>query len=299
MTNEILNAEISNGDMPVAMGADNLVKMAEFAEKRIEAIKRIKRAALKVTSPHDWIDQSGKPYLNVSGAEKIARLFGISWRIDEPEIKNEDDGHTSFTYKGYFTMGPTTIEVIGSRSSKDPFFSRAHGKDIPPSEIDRNNVRKAAYTNLLGNGITRMLGLRGMTWEEVKSGGIDQSKTSKVEYGKKEMAKKAKEQRDKIGSMIMEMAGGNKKVAAGLLEEYTSFVAKDGKEVKGKSSLADLTEKQINPTYGRVKEEYEKWRGESNSKKDSGKKDEKTEDESEEFDEQGFEEYEKGLKGGE
>jgi hypothetical protein len=255
MTVELQNEET----MPVVLGADNLVQMAEFAEKRVEAIKRIKRAALAVTSVHDWVDQNGKPYLQVSGAEKIARLFGISWRIDEPDLKVEEDGHYSYTYKGYFTLGPTTIEAIGSRGSKDGFFSKSHGDDVPASEIDRNDVKKSAYTNLLGNGITRMLGLRGMTWEEVKSAGIDQSKTGKVEYGKKAMSKDIKEQRDKIGEMIMEMSGGDKVAASNLLMEYTSFVARDGKEVKGKSSLADLSEKAIPVTYGKVKEEYDRW----------------------------------------
>ena len=287
--NEIINTE-SNDDVPVVLGSDNLVRMAEFAEKRVKAIKRIKIAALAVTSVHDWVDQNGKPYLSVSGAEKIARLFGISWRIDEPELVTEGDGHFSYTYKGYFTLGSTTIEAIGSRGSKDGFFSKSHGEDIPPSEIDRNDVRKAAYTNLLGNGITRMLGLRGLTWDEVKGAGIDQSKISKIDYKKKEMKKDVKELRDKIGSMLMEIARDDKEEASKLLEEITSFVAKDGKEVKGKKSLADLSEKAMPVTYGKVKEEYKKWKEQEKSKKN------KLEIEEKEI-EKGFEEWEKGGSG--
>ena len=245
--------------MPVVLGADNLVEMANFAEKRIEAIKRIKRAALAVTSVHDWVDQNGKPYLQVSGSEKVARLFGISWRIDEPQLNTEEDGHFSYVYKGYFTLGSITIETIGSRGSKDLFFSKSHKEVIPPTEIDRNDVRKAAYTNLLGNGITRMLGLRNLTWEEVKSAGIDQSKVGKIDYGKAEMTEEAKDLRKKIGKMLMEMAGNDKVEAAKLLLRYTSFVGKDGKEVKGKSSITGLSEKAIPVTYGKIKEAYEQW----------------------------------------
>ena len=95
---------INEESIPAVLGSDNLVRMAEFAEKRIEAMKRIKTAALRVTSQHDWVDQSGKPYLQVSGSEKVARLFGISWRIDEPQLTTEEDGHFSYTYKGYFTL---------------------------------------------------------------------------------------------------------------------------------------------------------------------------------------------------
>ena len=296
--NEIISTE--DESIVASFASDNLVKMAEFAEKRVDAIKRIKRAALAVTSVHDWIDQSGKPYLSVSGSEKVARLFGISWRIDEPEYKQEDDGHYAYTYKGYFTMGPTTIEVIGSRSSKDPFFSRAHGKDIPPSEVDGNNVRKAAYTNLLGNGITRMLGLRGMTWEEVRGAGIDQSKTSKVEYGKAQMSPEVKEERDKLGEMLMEMAGDDKELASKMLEEFTAFTAKDGKEVPGKKSLADLSEKAIPVTYGKVKKEYEEWAKDGNKKSKSSSKSSKSkkEQDDEEDLEEDFAEYEKSMEGG-
>jgi len=266
---EILKSE---EELP-AIVSDELVYISEYAEKRVEAIKRIKRAALAVTSIHDWIDQMGKPYLQVSGAEKVARLFGISWRIDEPEKTRSEDGHFSYTYKGYFSLGSITIEAIGSRGSKDPFFSKSHGKDIPPSEINENNVRKAAYTNLLGNGITRLLGLRNLTWEDLKVSGIEKSKVGRVEYKKKEMKKEAKELRDKIGSMLLEMSGKDTKMASKLLESITFFIAKDGKKVEGKKSLSELTEKSIPVIYGKVKEEYKKWKEEEKEiEKVKGKK---------------------------
>jgi len=270
-----MEEEKNNGEeVPVAIGSDNLVKMAEFAEKRVDAINRIKRAALRVTNVRDWTNQNGNPYLQVSGSEKVARLFGISWRIDEPKLTEYDDGHFGFSYKGYFTLGVATIEFEGSRSSKDGFFSKAHGKDIPPSEIDRNGVKKAALTNTIGNGVTRILGIRNLSWEDLKDAGINISGMAKVDYKKKEMSKDAKEQRDKIGEMIMEMAGNDKEEASKILEDLTSFTAKDGKEVKGKKSLADLSEKAVPVTYGKVKEEYEKWQKKSKKVKGSSKKDE-------------------------
>lgn len=272
--------EKNNEEIPAIFESDDLVRMAEYAEKRVTAIKRIKKAALAVTSIHDWTDQHGKPYLNASGAEKIARLFGISWRIDEPEYIKEEDGHFSYVYKGYFSLGSITIEAIGSRSSRDPFFSKSHEEDIPPSEIDRNDVRKAAYTNLLGNGITRLLGIRNLTWDDLKNSEIEQGKVARVEYRKKEMKKDVKELRDKIGYMLLEMAGNDKKEAGRLLEEFTSFVAKDGSVVKGKNSLTKLSEQAIPVTYGKVKEAYQEWKKET------------------EQIEKDFEEHEKKLKKG-
>ncbi len=277
--------ENNNENLPVGIGADNLIQMAEFAEKRVDAINRIKRVALKVTNVRDWTNQNGNPYLQVSGSEKVARLFGISWRIDEPQLTTEENGHFSYVYKGYFNFGLATIEFEGSRGSRDPFFSKSHGKDIPPSEIDRNSVKKAALTNTIGNGVTRILGIRNLSWEDLKDAGIDISKMAKVDYGKAEMTEEAKDLRKKIGKMLMEMAGSNKTLASKLLIKYTSFVSKKGEEVKGKSSITGLSEKAIPVTYGKVQKAYEEWKkGDKKEEEDIEKK---------------FEENEKKIKKGE
>lgn len=168
--------------VPTGLGDDQLLAVAAAAERRVEAVNKIKILALKVTNYHDWTDQGGKPYLQVSGAEKIARLFGISWRLDEPNREDHDDGHFSYSFKGYFSMGTAEIEVVGTRSSQDPFFAGHRDHPKPPSEIDRNDVKKGAMTNCIGNGISRLLGIRNMTWEEVKAGGIDQSKVGRVDF---------------------------------------------------------------------------------------------------------------------
>lgn len=163
--------------------SDKLVELAANAEKRIEAVKKIKTMALRLTNAHDWTDQGGKPYLQVSGSEKIARLFGISWRfMGDIQRKDEESGHFSFEVPMEFVMQGVSVEFRGSRSSKDPFFSKKKGVDIPPSEIDKTDVMKAAITNTIGNGITRLLGLRNLTWEDLKESGIDVSKIGKIEY---------------------------------------------------------------------------------------------------------------------
>ena len=186
---EVVEVENVGNDLP-AIADETLIQIANRAEKQIEAIKKIKSIVLKVTNYNDWQDMGGKPYLSVSGAEKVARVMGISWRIDEPKMEMEPDGHFTYFYKGYFTLGGTTVECIGSRSSKDPFF-RKYGKGndaegeriiLPPSEIDKGDLRKSAFTNLLGNGITRLLGVRNLSWEEVRAGGVDTTKIGKVSY---------------------------------------------------------------------------------------------------------------------
>lgn len=168
--------------MPNGLVDDQLLAVAAAAERRVAAINRIKILSLKVTNAHDWNDQGGKPYMAVSGAEKVARLFGISWRLDEPVREDHDDGHFDYSFKGYFSMGTAEIEVIGTRSSKDPFFAGSKEKQVPPSEIDRNDVKKGAMTNCIGNGISRLLGIRNLTWEELDEAGIKKSNVGKVTY---------------------------------------------------------------------------------------------------------------------
>jgi len=256
---------------------DNIVSIAENAEKMVNAVKKIKRIALSVTNDQDWVDQGGKPYLWASGAEKVARLFGISWRIEEPLFEVFDDGYFQYTYKGKFQMGRHEIEAIGTRSSKDLFFSATKNSDKegnrilkPPSEIDRGDVKKAAYTNCIGNGVTRILGIRNLTWDDIKGAGIDMSKVSKINYKSKEktdLSSEAKQKRKAIGEMLMEISGGDINKSQDLLESFTTFEV-DGKEIKGKRSLEELSEKQIAVVYGKTKDKYKK-RKENDSNVDS------------------------------
>lgn len=195
MSNELM---VQNDDLaPIA--DDFLIAMADQAEKRIDAIIKVKQVALKVTNARDWTDQNGNPYLQVSGSEKIANLFNISWRIEEPKYEEESDGNFGYSIKGIFSLGARTIEVEGTRSSKDPFFNRYEYKKDPatgkeektvkhPSTIDKGDVKKTALTNLYGNGITRILGIRNLTWDDLyKYAGITQEMVKgKVSYNQRE-----------------------------------------------------------------------------------------------------------------
>lgn len=177
---------------------DFLIQVAEQAEKRIDAVIKIKKVALKVTNARDWTDQQGNPYLMASGSEKIANLFNISWRIDEPIFDQDSDGHYTYTFKGYFSLGGgRTIEAEGSRSSRDNFFVQYKYKDekgnqlpqrheIPITErSNKRDVKMAALTNLLGNGITRILGIRNLTWEDLKEfAGITKEQVTSIQYKK-------------------------------------------------------------------------------------------------------------------
>ena len=248
---------------------DNLIDIAERAEARIEAVKKIKILSLRATNPQDWTDQGGKPYLQVSGSEKVARLFGISWQIEPPSCLLEEDGHFLFEFKGRFSMGNVEIEAIGTRSSKDPFFSGKRENLKPPSEIDKGDVKKAAFTNCIGNGVTRLLGIRNLTWEDLREAGVDQSKVVKIDYKTGEMSEDALSQREEIRSMLMEMCGNDEKKFAAALKKVTSFVGKDGKEISGKPKLEDISEKAIPVNLNKVKKAYIEWKAREEATQDA------------------------------
>lgn len=179
-----------NENLP-AIADDHLIAVAERAEQRIAAVSKIKNVALKITNSGDWVDQNGKPYLQASGAEKIAGIFDIGWEFltTEPVCEDDSEGHYTYTYKGRFMMGNRSIDVDGSRSSRDGFFKQFKYVDnvkVEKTVSERDNkrdVKMAALTNCLGNGITRMLGIRNMTYADLKEfAGITEDQLGKVEY---------------------------------------------------------------------------------------------------------------------
>jgi len=178
-------AEAFSGLPSVVEEKDYFVEEVEKAEKRLEALAKQRMLILKLTRTYDWVNFGGRAYLSAYGAERLMLLFNISYKIGEPEIKYDQDGHFTVIFRGIFTWGDKTIEEIGIRSSRDPFFSRAKGQDIPPHQIRLSDVIKSARSNLIARGVSTLLGLRGLNIQDVTKmvGKIDQQ----VEFKSKEV----------------------------------------------------------------------------------------------------------------
>ena len=158
----------NNNTSTIEIMQDHLLELAEKADERIIALKKIKKAALKITNKQDWVDIHGKPYLGSSGCEKVACVFGLSWKLKGYEKTWEGEG-TSRYYIYVCTLifkmknVKDTTDFIGTASSKDKFFGTINGVRKPLAEIDETNIMKKAYSNAEVNGITRLLGLRNLT----------------------------------------------------------------------------------------------------------------------------------------
>lgn len=165
--------------------ADNILYLAEKADKYIAAMNKIMTAALKITTEYDWVIIGGQPYLQESGATKCARLFGISIQlIGNPIVSVDSEGYKTYTYKARFYLREQFVECEGSRSMKEDFFASAgkekDGTPKPlkkPDEIIERDVMMAAYTNCLNNGIKRLIpGLRNIDIKTLEEAGLDTSK---------------------------------------------------------------------------------------------------------------------------
>ena len=177
---------------------DNILYLAEKAEKYIVAMNRIMEAALKITCELDWVLIGGKPYLQESGATKVARLFGISIKLlGNPQVSVDSEGYKTYTYKARFMLKDQFIECEGSRSMKDDFFSKSKAGRKKPDEIDERDVKMAAYTNCMNNGIKRLIpNLRNIDVATLENAGLDASKITGYTFktGTKGGASKAAEE---------------------------------------------------------------------------------------------------------
>ena len=252
-------------DVEVVDTTEHILKMAE---RRDGLIEKVKSLAIKATHAGDWVDQNGTPYLSGSGVEKVRARFALRlWDVKTQKHQESDEkgDYYYFVVEGKVGFNDSEfIESTGTCSSRDQFFAKRGGQMIPMADVDITNIRKAAYTNFIVNGVTRFLGLRNLTWDQLKDLGILKSGAAKVEY--KSGAKASvwsQEQSDKakrLGVWMLAIADGDRKVAEDALEKATAFTGKNGKNVPGKRNIKNLSGKQIDILFDRNKkfiEEFE------------------------------------------
>lgn len=265
--NETLTPRTFNGEEAITVEtSDDLISIAQ---RRLDTVKKIINIALKITTYRDWVNQNGNPYLVHSGAEKVARLFGITLSNIKTEKMWADDSKGK--YYIYKTTGKATlpgkfdsIEALGTCSQRDPFFGKAKGEFLDTLEIDETNIMKASYSNFTVNAITHLLGLRNLTWEELKEAGIDKAKIQEIKYQSgsqkvKQTATPEEVKRQKeIWDWLMQITAGNDELARERLKLESGFKSKDGDWIEGKTDPKYLTDKWLNITHRKIREIFEK-----------------------------------------
>ncbi len=254
------------GDMPVLTSSElrDIDEVVTNLEKSIASYKRLKLVALKLTDEGDWVSVNKKPYLTETGCHKIAPAFGV--HLTKPDIKSEAHDDKNGRYLVYIASGQAFSRVlniwladIGVCTQRDKFFAKETDlktgkkvwKEIP--DIDLADIIKKAVSNLNGRLIRKLLGMVGLSWDDLKSAGLDISKITQVEYKTKTpqspqgsrlspdntIKPKAESRaasedeiallKDELSSMLSEMSGGDKAMGEQLLKTFSSYNDKEGK----------------------------------------------------------------------
>lgn len=246
-------------------------------------------------------DTKGNVTFNLMGpgAERIKTNCPIGFlnktRREEKWNKESGAGYTIYFEAEVYLADPRmgTLPVIGSCSSDDDFFSTEHTeapynaenpehslalesgegrlsndsktiyfrRQVPASEVTKENIEKSALTNLVVNGVTRVLGIRSIAIEELRENGIDVDKIPSINYGSGrgqsgQLAPADEQKRTSIWKMLVEISNGDEKAAAAALKKRTAF-----NDYAGVDDVSKLTEKQIARHYGAVKKDYDEFKG--------------------------------------
>ncbi len=162
-------------------------KLLNYLEEEKEAFKKVRIIAIGYTRETDWVNIDGVPYLMESGAQAIAGPFGVSFGEPQSEKIWEEDNKGKYyiiIYRApcFSTRINRRIWAEGMCSSRDKFFGKVGGEYKPLEDIDERNIRYKAMTNMMANGIKRLLGLRNIQWKELLAAGLDIQKIAKVEH---------------------------------------------------------------------------------------------------------------------
>lgn len=236
------------------------IQLAKNAEKMAKVELQLRQIALKMTNKNDWVDEGGKPYLQWSGAARVASAFGVSYFdiTTEKDKYSDDKGEfIIFECKGKIKWRGRQIEEMGTGSTRDAFFGKRNGEFLPLSEVDIPNVKKKAQTNFLNRGLKSICGL-SFTWEEVTAAtGLKPEEVGgSVDFSKKKEKNLDDPKRAEIKKWLVEMHGKNASVT---LQALTTFKTKDGKTIQGKKKLDECSDAQIKMLHKKVQEQYKEW----------------------------------------
>lgn len=236
-------------------------------EKNVEFYNKVKVIALKLTKPSDWVDLGGNPYLMDRGTENIAVAFGVD--ISDVRLSMEWAEDAKGRYYSFIAAGKAYskklgryVEDIGVCSQRDKFFGKIGDKFKEIEEVDMSNVRRKAVTNLYNRLIKRVIGLMGVTFDDLVQAGIKKEQLGKVEYraGAQKAADLTPEGKDTkatLDQMLLRMANNDKAEVEKLIKKFSMWIDGEKKE-RFVTSTDKLSEKWLASTYGKAKKEYEK-----------------------------------------
>lgn len=221
-----------------------------LVEQRLAFFRNIREKTVALTYAQDWVDFEGKPYLQATGVERLTPLWGIYIQdirmepsLEETRRRLRAGEHVSVecvAVAGSHVTGERS-EFIGGRSSDDPWFSERRGGI---EALDPEDLRKAAYSNLEVQVVMRLLGLRGLTWDDLAQYGITRQGAGGAATFKKPGGTEGTERRKVIAESIraaLVAQHGDTPAALDALYRASAFQNDKGEEI-GLKTWAALQE---------------------------------------------------------
>lgn len=231
-----------------------------IAEYRTEMMARAIPLAISSTNENDWSFIGNNLWLDGTGAEKVARRFGVTF--GRPTIRREWDEDAKGRFYNFICEGEgwlserDRIWVEGTASSRDDFLTR-NGK----VDADSNDIRKKAFTNWEVNIVTRLLGLRGITGEDLRAANLKPELIARAEFKSSQESgeggamvggKTPIEMRLAISQKLIEEFPDDEGAREAKLKITTAFTTKDGKSIAGIPDIAMLSGKRLEIAYGKI-----------------------------------------------
>jgi len=166
-------------DIVLAQGTE--VATPEDAARVAELHHALRVATLRITRASDWVDMEGQPYLSASGAQRLAPLFRVRTRNVRVERIEEPGGGYTVVVTGEACSEVLDAdgwqEVVGAASSEDRFLTKGGRVKAPYGD-----VLKKAVTNFTARAIKQLVGLGGITWDDLAEHGIRRQDAPQVHY---------------------------------------------------------------------------------------------------------------------
>jgi hypothetical protein len=254
----------------IEMSVDVETKMLEVIRQRQKNKKELIKIAIQQTNEEDWVLQGGKPYLEITGAEKIAPIFGvrITGIVRSIEEGVDADGdHVGMKWKRFRHEGTGQIAVgsrvvyelqglFGSSSTKDDFFGKDKNGFKPIADIDMRDLEYKSYSDLMRVAVVRLVGLRSVTVDELTAAGLKIEKIKDVQRGAPVSDEDAKKQEELL-KVIKGLVGTDDAKVRAAVKHFSIFVGNDKKEMF-KDNATQLTGKWLDSTLKKAKAEAEK-----------------------------------------
>jgi hypothetical protein len=250
----------------IEMTVDVETKMLDVIRQRQKNKKELIKIAIQQTNEEDWVLQGGKPYLEITGAEKIAPIFGvrITGIVRTVEDGVDVDGeHVGMKWKRFRHEGTGQIAVgnrvvyelqalFGSSWTKDDFFGKTKETFKPMADIDMRDLEYKSYSDLMRVAVVRLVGLRSVTVEELTIAGLNIEKIKDVQRGATVSAEDAAKQEELL-KVVKGLVGTDDAKVKAAVKNFSGFT-KDGREIF-KENATQLTGKWLENTLNKAKAE--------------------------------------------